>query len=355
MEEEEEHAQAVAEFRRLLPARTGSDSIPHSSNIAPLDRTQLLALMANSSTPVTFTWKKSVLQLMHYAFLGVATARDDLEFCGGGRGSGAKGMTYSDDDASDADNDGAGDASRGARRRPSRVSRRGSGSVGDASAVNDIGGHGDGDDDEDDAHVPLFRLPPPVPPSAIDPILELGSSLASAGVAMRSGLSAATGVFGSLVLGAGSTFGRAATTAGSTLVSTIRSNLAALHRLRERSQQSRAGNEALDLTPEEQAVLDAKLAEMEKVLEEELKQLQEQEVDIYVEKFTEAMEMSRKLAEMERVMQQKNEEILLQREIVALEMEENRLNPEPDDSRAELSERLCTYEHTPSYLQYFLQ
>ena len=56
-----------------------------------------------------------------------------------------------------------------------------------------------------------------------------------------------------------------------------------------------------------------------------------------VEKFTEAMEMSRRLAEVEEMMRQKNEEVMLQREIMAMEMEENMKNPEPEDARAQLS------------------
>ena len=44
-----------------------------------------------------------------------------------------------------------------------------------------------------------------------------------------------------------------------------------------------------DMSPEERAVLDAKMAEMERVLAEELAALQEQEVDIYVRALSRAL------------------------------------------------------------------
>lgn len=76
---------------------------------------------------------------------------------------------------------------------------------------------------------------------------------------------------------------------------------------------------------------------MEAVLQEELKALQEQEVDIYVERFQEAMLMEQRLKEIEEAMAKENQEVLLHQKILEIEALEAKAHPEPEDPRAQLS------------------
>lgn len=88
------------------------------------------------------------------------------------------------------------------------------------------------------------------------------------------------------------------------------------------------------MTPEERAVLEAHMARMEEALTQELRALQEQEVDLYVNRFEEAMALQRKLEEIEEAMNRQNHEVLLHQRILEIEAQEAKRHPEPEDNRA---------------------
>lgn len=84
-------------------------------------------------------------------------------------------------------------------------------------------------------------------------------------------------------------------------------------------------------------MLAEKMATMEAALKEELAELQEQEVDLYVERFQAAIEMEQRLAAIEEAMAKENQEVLLHQKILEMEALEARAHPEPADPRALLS------------------
>ena len=79
------------------------------------------------------------------------------------------------------------------------------------------------------------------------------------------------------------------------------------------------------------------MTKMEAVLQEELKALQEQDVNIYVERFQEAMQTEQRLREIEEAMAKENQEVMLHQKILELEAMEAKAHPEPEDPRAQLS------------------
>eukprot|EP01147_Barroeca_monosierra_P003442 gene3442-6080_t len=257
-------------------------------------------LQCQSACPL-FKWKRSVIQLMHYAFLGVATARDDTEF------------TQKEVNSS-------------SMISPRKFIKK------------------------DKENKIELDLPPPVPPSSLDNLLELGASLAATRSGIRSGIVNATETLGSIFTGAdfckeflpihsSQTHAKVewpCLPEISALTLPIHYVQATLRRLRSRSHPNTAV-QVPQLHPQEKGILDRKLTEMERILEAELQELQDQEVDLYVEKFTEALEIANQLQQLEQMMEQQNEEVLLQQTITKLEHEENSRNPEPDSTRPALS------------------
>eukprot|EP00050_Salpingoeca_kvevrii_P001794 m.179513 g.179513 ORF g.179513 m.179513 type:complete len:337 (-) comp10459_c1_seq12:166-1176(-) len=91
------------------------------------------------------------------------------------------------------------------------------------------------------------------------------------------------------------------------------------------------------LAPEEEEVLRKKLADLDSVLQAELEDLKTQNVDIYLERFQEAMLVQSKLKELEEQVRLEEEEMRLQERILEIERNENLKYPEPDDARPALS------------------
>eukprot|EP00038_Savillea_parva_P031762 m.90289 g.90289 ORF g.90289 m.90289 type:complete len:458 (+) comp9848_c1_seq1:66-1439(+) len=77
-------------------------------------------------------------------------------------------------------------------------------------------------------------------------------------------------------------------------------------------------------------LLQAKLVEANKMLETEQKELLEQECDLYVSKFNEALEIQRKMEEMQRVLDEEEEELRRQQRMVEIDRREAELYPEEE-------------------------
>eukprot|EP00730_Choanoeca_flexa_P000874 TRINITY_DN10377_c0_g1_i1.p2 TRINITY_DN10377_c0_g1~~TRINITY_DN10377_c0_g1_i1.p2 ORF type:complete len:364 (+),score=100.48 TRINITY_DN10377_c0_g1_i1:1728-2819(+) len=278
---------------------------PSSLDASLATRPELLDQLCNQAASRSqLRWRRCVLQRMMCAHMGIATPRDEEE-------ASRTASRHASVSSSLA----------GLRRSMSRPPSR----------------DGLSDDGDDDQVEDLTFIEAPA--SLMDALGELNP--AASGAVLASAM-------GSMVLGAGSLVGKAASSvfsntlgrAGGVVLSgaaalknTLTNNLTTVRRLREEAQESTDA----DMSPEEREILEAKMAEMERVLAEELAALQEQEVDLYVEKFNEAVEMEARLKAIEEAMHRENQEVLLQRQVMEIERREAELNPEPDDTRPTMS------------------